>query len=149
VQRLVCSILSFLVAYVLTHSFLGIQQYFKIKLEKNIPIQAGLGGGSGNAATAMHAFNVLLNYPASLDQLRLWSGDIGSDITFFFSSGTAYCTGRGEIVESLPVSRLTHKHTNCLNAYCTVHRRCHHRTIQLFIYSNQRKDCPPRWCSKR
>jgi len=81
----------------------GIKQYFKIKLDKHIPIQAGLGGGSGNAATAMHAFNVLLNYPASLEQLRLWSGDIGSDITFFFSSGTAYCTGRGEIVNALPV----------------------------------------------
>jgi 4-diphosphocytidyl-2-C-methyl-D-erythritol kinase len=44
----------------------------------------------------------MLGYPASLEDLRSWSGDIGSDITFFFSSGTAYCTGRGEIVESLP-----------------------------------------------
>lgn len=56
----------------------------------------------------MHAFNALMNYPASLEQLRLWSGDIGSDITFFFSSGTAYCTGRGEIVEALPVCCLAH-----------------------------------------
>ena len=31
-----------------------------------------------------------------------WSGDIGSDISFFFSSGTAYCTGRGEIVRDMP-----------------------------------------------
>ncbi len=93
-----------LLVYKLTFFLIGIKQYFKIKLDKYIPIQAGLGGGSGNAATAMHAFNVLMNYPASLEQLRLWSGDIGSDITFFFSSGTAYCTGRGEIVEALPVS---------------------------------------------
>lgn len=50
----------------------------------------------------MHAFNALCGYPASSDNLLEWSGDIGSDISFFFSSGTAYCTGRGEIVQSLP-----------------------------------------------
>jgi len=49
----------------------------------------------------MHAFNVLCGYPATLEQLKVWSGAIGSDITFFFSSGTAYCTGRGEIVTPL------------------------------------------------
>lgn len=97
--------------FILTFTFIGIKQFFKIKLDKHIPIQAGLGGGSGNAATAMHAFNVLMNYPASLEQLRLWSGDIGSDITFFFSSGTAYCTGRGEIVNALPVSLLTNTYS--------------------------------------
>lgn len=80
----------------------GIKQYFKVHLEKIVPMQAGLGGGSGNAATAMHAFNVLCNYPAALENLKDWSGLIGSDITFFFSTGTAYCTGRGEIVEPLP-----------------------------------------------
>ena len=80
----------------------GINTYFKVYLDKNIPMQAGLGGGSGNAATAMYAFNALCGYPASNDDLKVWSGDIGSDITFFFSSGTAYCTGRGEIVQPLP-----------------------------------------------
>mmetsp|Transcript_31732 Transcript_31732/g.53530 ORF Transcript_31732/g.53530 Transcript_31732/m.53530 type:complete len:376 (-) Transcript_31732:146-1273(-) len=76
-------------------------QYFKVYLEKTVPMQAGLGGGSGNAATAMHAFNCLCGYPASEEQLLDWSGEIGSDISFFFSTGTAYCTGRGEIVDSL------------------------------------------------
>lgn len=79
----------------------GIKEYFRIYLDKRVPIQAGLGGGSGNAATAMYAFNSLCNNPASLEQMRLWSGDIGSDITFFLSTGTAYCTGRGEIVSSM------------------------------------------------
>ena len=77
-----------------------VNQYFQVHLNKVVPIQAGLGGGSGNAATAMYAFNKLCGYPCSLNDLRLWSGDIGSDITFFFTSGTAYCTGRGEIVDS-------------------------------------------------
>jgi 4-diphosphocytidyl-2-C-methyl-D-erythritol kinase len=80
----------------------GRKQYFRVHLEKIVPMQAGLGGGSGNAATTMHAFNALCGYPASLEDLKLWSGAIGSDITFFFSTGTAYCTGRGEIIQSLP-----------------------------------------------
>ena len=46
------------------------------------------GGGSGNAATAMYAFNHLLNYPASNNDMVEWSGEIGSDISFFFSTGT-------------------------------------------------------------
>ncbi len=41
----------------------GIKQHFKVHLNKLIPIQAGLGGGSGNAATAMFAFNKLCNFP--------------------------------------------------------------------------------------
>ena len=80
----------------------GVNAYFKVHLEKNIPMQAGLGGGSGNAATAMYAFNNLCGSPASNDEMKKWSGEIGSDITFFFSTGTAYCTGRGEAVEPLP-----------------------------------------------
>eukprot|EP01041_Mallomonas_annulata_P005176 gene5176-10353_t len=64
----------------------GTKQFFKVLLDKRVPMQAGLGGGSGNAATAMHAFNVLCNFPASAKDMELWSGDIGSDITFFFST---------------------------------------------------------------
>jgi len=71
---------------------------FKVNLVKQVPAQAGLGGGSGNAATAMWGANELLGRPATLDQLVEWSGDLGSDITFFLSRGTAYCTGRGEIM---------------------------------------------------
>ena len=80
----------------------GINAFFKVHLKKNVPMQAGLGGGSGNAATAMYAFNRLCGCPASNNEMKVWSGDIGSDITFFFSTGTAYCTGRGEIVDPLP-----------------------------------------------
>lgn len=80
----------------------ALNQYFRVHLEKIVPMQAGLGGGSGNAATTMYAFNNLCGFPATLDDLKTWSGAIGSDITFFFSTGTAYCTGRGEIIQPLP-----------------------------------------------
>ena len=79
----------------------GIEQYFWVELQKNVPHGAGLGGGSGNAATAMWAANVMCGNPATEEQLLEWSGDIGSDISVFFSTGAAYCTGRGEIVEDV------------------------------------------------
>ncbi|MFA5250368.1 MAG: 4-(cytidine 5'-diphospho)-2-C-methyl-D-erythritol kinase [Parachlamydiales bacterium] len=75
--------------------------FVKIHLKKNIPLQAGLGGGSSNAATALFALNELLGAPFDLLQLLALAGQIGSDVPFFFSSGSAYCTGRGEKFEDL------------------------------------------------
>ena len=62
-----------------------------------MPTGAGLGGGSGNAATALWAANELTGRPASNAQLLEWSADVGSDVPVFFSRGAAYCTGRGEV----------------------------------------------------
>jgi 4-diphosphocytidyl-2-C-methyl-D-erythritol kinase len=79
-----------------------LKQGFKIHLIKRIPTQAGLGGGSSNAATTLWACNQLVNTSISLNTLKQWGGEIGSDVPFFFSQGTAYCTGRGESVYHLP-----------------------------------------------
>jgi 4-diphosphocytidyl-2-C-methyl-D-erythritol kinase len=75
------------------------QRYWS-NLVKRVPAGAGLGGGSGNAATALWAANELAGRPASEADLLEWSGEIGSDISVFFSTGAAYCTGRGEIVRN-------------------------------------------------
>jgi len=79
----------------------GLQTFFRIGLDKSIPAQAGMGGGSSDAATAFYAANELCGRPASQAELLRWADDpqIGSDAAFFLSEGTAYCTGRGEIVE--------------------------------------------------
>lgn len=82
----------------------GLQFGLSINLNKIIPIEAGLGGGSSNAATTLWALNQLCKTSISDDTLQKWSSEIGSDIPFFFSLGSAYCTGRGEIVE--PTSAL-------------------------------------------
>jgi 4-diphosphocytidyl-2-C-methyl-D-erythritol kinase len=76
----------------------------QIHVEKNIPVQAGLGGGSSNAATTLLALNELMGNQAHLEQLLKMAAQLGSDVPFFFSSGTAICTGRGDIFEecSLP-----------------------------------------------
>ena len=80
----------------------GTSQRFGCRLLKAVPSGAGLGGGSGNAATALWLANEALGRPATERQLLEWSADVGSDCPFFLSSGSAYCTGRGEVVEDVP-----------------------------------------------
>lgn len=75
--------------------------YAKIHLDKQIPMEAGLGGGSSNAATTLWALNFLSGSPVSSHDLALWGRELGSDVSFFFSRGSAYCTGRGEKFDSL------------------------------------------------
>lgn len=79
----------------------GNNVFFDVDLRKAVPHGAGLGGGSGNAATALWAANKMAGCPASNSQLLKWSAEIGSDVPVFFSQGAAYCTGRGEIVENV------------------------------------------------
>jgi len=72
-----------------------------IHLDKIIPVQAGLGGGSGNAATTLWGLNELFGRVVTTDTLIEWAGILGSDVPFFLSGGSAYCTGRGEKLESV------------------------------------------------
>jgi 4-diphosphocytidyl-2-C-methyl-D-erythritol kinase len=78
-----------------------------IHLVKRIPQQSGLGGGSSNAATTLWGINELLGKPYTVQKLQEWSAELGSDVPFFFSQGTAYCTGRGEILR--PLDSLPHQ----------------------------------------
>lgn len=80
----------------------GLHTYVDVHLEKRIPMEAGLGGGSSNAATMLWALNELTGRPATLAELQSWAGAIGSDVAFFLTEGSAYCTGRGECLLPLP-----------------------------------------------
>lgn len=73
----------------------------KIHLKKKIPMAAGLGGGSGNAATTLAGLNELFGSPLSLVELHALAAKLGSDVNFFLQSKPALATGRGETVESL------------------------------------------------
>ncbi len=70
-----------------------------IFLNKNIPIGAGLAGGSSNAAAALIGLNKL--WVLNLDQptLQKFALKLGSDVPFFLRGGSQYCFGRGEILE--------------------------------------------------
>jgi 4-diphosphocytidyl-2-C-methyl-D-erythritol kinase len=73
----------------------------RLGLEKNIPLAAGLGGGSGNAATTLLGLNELFGGPLGPDRLRLIAASLGSDVPFFLQSQPALATGRGEAIEPL------------------------------------------------
>lgn len=77
----------------------GLHHPLSIHLEKNIPMEAGLGGGSSNAAATLRACNSLFAGPLSQPELQMLGAQLGSDVPFFFSKGTALCTGRGEVIE--------------------------------------------------
>jgi len=79
----------------------SIETPVEIYLKKNIPLEAGLAGGSSNAATTLWALNELFNRPLSLEGLIEISKNLGADVTFFFSSGRAYCSGIGNIFEDV------------------------------------------------
>lgn len=80
----------------------GIKQGVSIKLEKNIPIESGLGGGSSNAATTLYALNQLFQTNLSDESLATLGATLGADVPFFFSCGTAKCRGIGEQVTNMP-----------------------------------------------
>jgi 4-diphosphocytidyl-2-C-methyl-D-erythritol kinase len=74
----------------------------KAELEKNIPIAAGLGGGSSNAAATICALNLLWDLRLSDSEMHSLAAEWGSDINFFLSGSTALGQGRGEIITPLP-----------------------------------------------
>jgi 4-diphosphocytidyl-2-C-methyl-D-erythritol kinase len=73
----------------------------KIHLEKRIPLAAGLGGGSGNAATTLLALNELFGQPLSQASLSGLAASLGSDVPFFLQNRPALATGRGEKIQPL------------------------------------------------
>ncbi|HTR40811.1 MAG TPA: 4-(cytidine 5'-diphospho)-2-C-methyl-D-erythritol kinase [Pseudomonadales bacterium] len=79
----------------------GISAGVKIHLEKKIPMAAGLGGGSGNAATTLLALNELFGQPVATEKLFEIATSLGSDIPFFLQDKPALGIGRGEKIESL------------------------------------------------
>jgi 4-diphosphocytidyl-2-C-methyl-D-erythritol kinase len=76
-----------------------------IRIKKNIPIGAGLGGGSSNAATVLKGLNRLHSSPLDEKQLRELSLKLGSDVPFFLGHPSAIVTGRGEVIEEIRMEK--------------------------------------------
>jgi 4-diphosphocytidyl-2-C-methyl-D-erythritol kinase len=80
----------------------GVSQGIRIHLKKNIPVEAGLAGGSSDAATTLRGLNLLWGLNLPLGELEKIGAELGSDIPFCIRGGTMRATGRGEILERLP-----------------------------------------------
>jgi 4-diphosphocytidyl-2-C-methyl-D-erythritol kinase len=89
-------------AAVLLHERCGLDQGADIALEKRIPAGAGLGGGSSDCAATLRGLNELWDLNLGEEPLRDMAAELGSDVPFFITGGTALCEGRGEEVSSLP-----------------------------------------------
>ncbi len=75
-----------------------------IQLKKRIPLAAGLGGGSSDAAATLQGLDWLFETRADAEKLQAMAAQLGSDVPFFLSGGTALGTGRGEKINPWPVS---------------------------------------------
>jgi len=73
-----------------------------IHVKKEIPVGAGLGGGSSDAATTLMSLNQFYDHPLKASELMKIGSTLGSDIPFFFAKRTAYVRGKGDHVEATP-----------------------------------------------
>lgn len=77
----------------------------EIFIEKNIPVEAGLAGGSTDAAATIFALNKLFNYPLNNSDIDELCASLGSDLNFCYYGGTALCTGRGETIQQIKTQK--------------------------------------------
>jgi 4-diphosphocytidyl-2-C-methyl-D-erythritol kinase len=83
----------------------GTRKGANIELVKRIPVKAGLGGGSSDAASALLATNRLWGLDFEFDRLHDIASQLGSDVPFFLHGGAKLCLGRGEKLS--PVGKMT------------------------------------------
>ncbi len=79
----------------------GINAEVKMVLKKNIPVGAGLGGGSSDAAAVLLALQDIYGHPLCEIELLNIAEQLGSDVPFFLKKAPAYATGKGEMIEPL------------------------------------------------
>ena len=83
----------------------GNNQPVHVHLEKRIPVGAGLGGGSADAAAVLRGMAAITGGQTDMDTLATWGAALGSDVPFLVRGGTAVMRGRGEIIEPVSCDR--------------------------------------------
>jgi 4-diphosphocytidyl-2-C-methyl-D-erythritol kinase len=74
----------------------------RVAIDKNIPLGAGLAGGSGNAAAVLRTLPIVCDLEVSADEAFGIAAGLGSDVPFMLAGGTVVGRGRGEELERLP-----------------------------------------------
>ena len=85
-------------AYDLMKKEIGFRECFHIHIEKRIPISAGMGGGSSNAATTLLLINQFFDHSLDKKTLHTLASQIGADVPFFLYNTSALATGIGDIL---------------------------------------------------
>jgi 4-diphosphocytidyl-2-C-methyl-D-erythritol kinase len=78
---------------------LGIHEGVRISIRKNIPVGAGLGGGSSDAAAVLRHLPPFWNKSVDIQALEAFALQLGSDVPYFLRKGSAIAVGRGEVLE--------------------------------------------------
>ncbi|HHW20420.1 4-(cytidine 5'-diphospho)-2-C-methyl-D-erythritol kinase [Thermodesulfovibrio thiophilus] len=92
-------------AIIALQQYTGIKKGIKVTLQKQIPIGAGLGGGSSDAATTLKALNELWGLNLGVNTLQKIGVSIGSDVPFFFNLPLCIVEGRGDIIKPLKIEK--------------------------------------------
>jgi 4-diphosphocytidyl-2-C-methyl-D-erythritol kinase len=79
----------------------GVEPRWRVRIEKRIPVAAGLGGGSSDAATALKLANKTLPEPLPDEELLRLAGSVGADVPFFLVDGPQLGSGDGSKLEAL------------------------------------------------
>ena len=83
----------------------GGRRHFEARVEKRIPVAAGLGGGSSDAAAALRLANGLLDVPLEAEALHDIAASLGADVPFFLGDGPQLASGDGTTLAPLPLPR--------------------------------------------
>jgi 4-diphosphocytidyl-2-C-methyl-D-erythritol kinase len=103
-----------------------------IRLKKNIPMGAGLGGGSSDAATTLLGLNLLWDMQFSIDELALMGLDLGADVPVFVRGFAAFAEGVGEQLSPLSLPE---------KWYLVVVPAVHVSTKEVFLNPDLTRDC--------
>jgi 4-diphosphocytidyl-2-C-methyl-D-erythritol kinase len=79
----------------------GVEPHWRVRIEKRIPVAAGLGGGSSDAATALRLANETLPEPLQAEELSSLAAQLGADVPFFLADGPQLGSGDGSELEPL------------------------------------------------
>lgn len=82
----------------------GFEDHFDIRLTKNVPTQAGLGGGSSDAATTIKLLNAMLDLKMSEEEMLAFAKTVGADVPFFIKGKPAYVAGIGEEITPFKIN---------------------------------------------
>jgi 4-diphosphocytidyl-2-C-methyl-D-erythritol kinase len=134
----------------------GVEQGIGIELQKRVPMQAGLGGGSSDAATVLVALNRLWNVDFGIERLAKLGLALGADVPVFVRGHSAWVEGVGECIEPAEYPESTYLVIKSRAAVATAEifqaaeltRNSPITTIRAFLAAGGRNDCTSTVCRR-